>query len=745
MSLRTRFADAAQALGLTDNNDQNNQDGAPPTQDTPTRNLPPPPYPGAKPRLQDKLEGPGVKEVDKSTWEALEKSKNDEEAQEDLKGIIMKHNSQVYLLLMSKTSAEVMLGHSPFQYFSSKLGKDPYHRSNIIFVKDRTERGDPMPYAVKKEEAKQWGKWKQVTAVSSNMERMLWFEADEDNLLDLYKPDTSENTGTKDTPVAMIAGPETALYVIKERPSAAQLELWAQEREGTEADQVGNWAALASQTTAGSTGPRRSILAHTYDPITEPSRELEEALRDHLNSVLGEAIRPQPGYSQGGNGSAAGQGGSPSSQGGSQHTSNEILEKLTAAVTDTKRSKTKLTDELKTTLAGYCGERWDSEANKEVRERWEELDEARGNEHATMKIALRHLDEVGKDLGIKPYGQLIAYDMFTDMLDGDFLPMWGINEALRGDYSQGISAIRFAEYTPHEIAKHTKEKKAQNDSRNSRSLTEAREIQGKKPKAAPDTYSGVVNMCRGAWRFYATWFGLNSNIADDYEAVVKILDDMANYQSDVPKDSWKTFSWLLINSDRQYFGTRIEERQLARGKGLPMSEMAVDARQLRRYKQLPRVAGAPDDWYSTGDAEEEDRFERRRRPGRDAHDRRGQDQRNEDRQRKIVPHSETHPKVKQMMDPYYKQYEWILGREICEEAGVTFRELDLGNACLNYILGKCTFPGCGRGNGRRHPRMNDASDAQVATLCNKLKPGVDAMTRQRRRRGNGYRRGGDRS
>ena len=124
------------------------------------------------------MEGPGVKEVDKSTWEALEKSKNDEEAQEDLKGMMMKHNSQVYLLLMSKISAEVMLGHSPFQYISSKLGKDPYHRSIIIFVKDRTKRGDPMPYAVKKEEAKQWGKWKQVTAVSSNMERLLWFGDD---------------------------------------------------------------------------------------------------------------------------------------------------------------------------------------------------------------------------------------------------------------------------------------------------------------------------------------------------------------------------------------------------------------------------------------------------------------------------------------------------------------------------------------------------------------------------------------
>ena len=77
-----------------------------------------------------------------------------------------------------------------------------------------------------------------------------------------------------------------------------------------------------------------------------------------------------------------------------------------------------------------------------------------------MKIAMRHLEEVGKDLGIKPYGQLIAYDMFTDMLEGDFLPMWGINEALRGDYYQGMSAIRFAEHTLRKIADHTGRRRA---------------------------------------------------------------------------------------------------------------------------------------------------------------------------------------------------------------------------------------------------------------------------------------------
>ena len=95
-----------------------------------------------------------------------------------------------------------------------------------------------------------------------------------------------------------------------------------------------------------------------------------------------------------------------------------------------------------------------------------------------------------------------------------------------------------------------------------------------------------------------------------------------------------------------------------------------------------------------------------------------------------------------MMDPYYKQYEWIMGKSICRHAGITMEELNLGNVCLNHILGGCTVPG---GCGRRHPGMAEASEANITTFCNKLKPGVDEMTRQRRRRGNDYHRGGDHS
>ena len=98
----------------------------------------------------------------------------------------------------------------------------------------------------------------------------------------------------------------------------------------------------------------------------------------------------------------------------------------------------------------------------------------------------------------------------------------------------------------------------------------------------------------------------------------------------------------------------------------------------------------------------------------------------------MTPHRETNPQVQEMMKEYYKQYNFILGGAICTKAGVTLEDLGIGNACLSYILGKCTRKGCTQ--SRWHPRAFDASPEEVRSLCDKLKRGVDAMTRPKRRR-----------
>ena len=164
-----------------------------------------------------------------------------------------------------------------------------------MFINDRSARGDPIAYAVTKSKYKQWGGWKQVTAAKVDTERTTFFQ-DDANKPNLFSPKSDEDTESKDTPHAMIAGPKVALYVLKERPSAGTFEQWANnELEGTARDKTVAWAELASQTTLDNQNERpSSILAHDLEAIIHPSEELKKRLQEHLDKVLGKApVVPQ--------------------------------------------------------------------------------------------------------------------------------------------------------------------------------------------------------------------------------------------------------------------------------------------------------------------------------------------------------------------------------------------------------------------------------------------------------------------
>ena len=172
--------------------------------------------------MLDKLEDPGAKTISIDMWNLLMEAKAGEEAQEDMQEMLKNSSSKVYSLWMVPKSVEVKVGHSPFVYMSKKRTEDPHHRCLVFFLSDRSDRGDPTAYAVYKDEAKEWGKWKQVDAASSPTDRMEFF-ANEDNMRKLFSPKQGQDIGPKDIPAVMIVGPKTAAYVLKERPSAAQL------------------------------------------------------------------------------------------------------------------------------------------------------------------------------------------------------------------------------------------------------------------------------------------------------------------------------------------------------------------------------------------------------------------------------------------------------------------------------------------------------------------------------------------
>ena len=282
-----------------------------------------------------------------------------------------------------------------------------------------------------------------------------------------------------------------------------------------------------------------------------------------------------------------------------------------------------------------------------MKERWIELDEKRGNEHSLMKTVQKHMDEAEEETGISPRGQLYTYDMFIDMLNGDFNPLWNINKALQGNWFQGISALQFAEHTPKEILDYNSDRKTEEATKGNRRLDEEKQIRGKKPKVAPSTYDGVMVMFGGACNFYTTYFASDSNLTIDYFAAYQLLKGMANFQASVPTDAWRTIVWLAINSNRGYFGTRVNERHLAGGRGLPQSNLAEQVRALRTYKHLNFVEGVPDDWYTQSGNEDTNWNGGRGPGGRDGRDKhRQQLKRNGESRQGITPHSETHPQVK---------------------------------------------------------------------------------------------------
>ena len=105
-----------------------------------------------------------------------------------------------------------------------------------------------------------------------------------------------------------------------------------------------------------------------------------------------------------------------SGSGGDQDKS-DFLKSLQEAI-NPKSSKSKLTEMLKHTISTVIGLGLDLPQNAKVLQRWKDLDDARGDEHATMVKVREHLEEVWKDLGIKPKGQLLQYKLFKKCSKG---------------------------------------------------------------------------------------------------------------------------------------------------------------------------------------------------------------------------------------------------------------------------------------------------------------------------------------
>ena len=106
------------------------------------------------------------------------------------------------------------------QLKSKKRG--PLPSTHDIFMGDRTDRGDPTPFAMSPDKEKECGTWRKVMW-DDKVEAQATFFEDEKNLSKLYSPKEDVTLKEEDAPLTILVGLKTAEYVLKANPSPAQL------------------------------------------------------------------------------------------------------------------------------------------------------------------------------------------------------------------------------------------------------------------------------------------------------------------------------------------------------------------------------------------------------------------------------------------------------------------------------------------------------------------------------------------
>ena len=282
------------------------------------------------------------------------------------------------------------------------------------------------------------------------------------------------------------------------------------------------------------------------------------------------------------------------------------------------------------------------------------------------------------------------------------------------------------------------DKKAQGESEATRTLRESEEIAAAGARRTPSTYADICAATEAYYCIVHTLFTADSELTKDYEMLHDTLQSLLADKDSVSAQTWRTLSWKMICNDAQYFAVLTSSEDVYNEENLPRSVLHFTIPSLRSDLALTMPANIPRQWTGgkrkknpTNEWDVHDEWEKEGEQSNDSESE-GWSDVEDGKQGWMTPHSETHPKVKEMMREYYDKFDYIMGSSICHEAGIRPADLKLGKACLNYILGLCTKRGCTR--HRRHPRASDATDHEVTQLCKKLKKGVDILTGAKRRR-----------
>ena len=251
-----------------------------------------PPTPGQRPTILHGLRDLTEESFKNKIFVILKEAMNgDEDSKKELGELLMNNvrGEAMGMLLALMTSNKVALGHSAFKYASRLRKKDEHHGCSFVFVGDRGLT-DPTALEMEEETVKEMG-GKVVVEGIEDQSVIKEFYKDNENKNKLYIPSKSDATKDRHVAAVLPASKRTAKFVLEKKPTFFELYEYAEGlNDEDEKQALQEWALHACQTKPGDVSRRpSSILAHKFQPVLNPSAELEEMLVSRLDQTMGKA------------------------------------------------------------------------------------------------------------------------------------------------------------------------------------------------------------------------------------------------------------------------------------------------------------------------------------------------------------------------------------------------------------------------------------------------------------------------
>ena len=595
-----------------------------------------------------------------------------------------------------------------FEYLSQCLREeDEYHGASVVYMGDQDEQGqDPTAYEMDAKTVEDMGGMMTVEGVE-NQELIRDFYKVDANKGKLFVPPNDAIMKKRLVVAVLPASKRTLKFVLENNPTMLELYKFAETLDDADKKQaIQEWALHGCQAKKGDKAKRPcSILAHKFEPVEEPSKELQQVLKARLDHTIGTAApivtplptAPRPLATD------------PTVVAERQvlNTSLELARNMKKLLKNPKANN-KWSKMQRGRLAGWSGK----DSFDKCAPALKKLEQYIGRDGEAAQFIKEEMDRTAEEHGLRIHGVVITKKVAKFLTSTE--PSHDNSGRPSGRSAhKGLNHTHFLPWSTDKRNERIESEEAQEDPKVSRTPKESRENAAAGARRTPADYVDLSSATEAYYCFLLAFFP-DADITNDYRMMHDLLQNMREDKDVVETQTYMTISWLMLDNDAQYWSVRTNADDLYDQRNLPKSTLQFIMPGLKINKSLPIPTGISNKWRAKPATKKREREQ--------VHE-------HEDR----TLDTDTHPLIRDLMDPIFEQHACIPLNNILEEAGLTRERLPFlykygrTNMCYHGILGYCSKKERGLCK-LEHPSPDEVdTPGFVQELVSKLKPGVDKI------------------